>query len=133
MYPPQNDFPEIDQLRLVPDDGSDGIPVELPSRRRRRLRQFLPALPVTLFARLVPLPGKALAVYLVALQRSRMRKRNPVALTTAYLSQFRISRGAKIRALTALEKAGLVRVEKRGRRNPLVHLLEEADCGHAQH
>jgi hypothetical protein len=133
MYPPnhpnspnpEQDFPSIEQLQLTPDVLLEGVPVELPSQQRRRQRHFLPALPAALFVRLAVLPGKALAVYLVALQRSRIKRTNPVALTSAYLSQFGLMRWDKTRALAVLEKAGLVRVERQKRKNPLVHLVEE--------
>jgi hypothetical protein len=101
-----------------------GVKMDLPSARARRERHFLPALPERLFARLAALPGKCLAVYMVLLQRSRMEGANPVALTSAYLRRFGIARWDKQRALSALESAGLVRAERRGRNNPLVWLCE---------
>jgi hypothetical protein len=55
-----------------------------------------------------------------------MQGRNPVELTSARLRQSGINRQDKRRALTALEAAALIHVEKRGRKNPLVHLLEKA-------
>jgi hypothetical protein len=63
-------------------------------------------------------------VYLVLLQRTRIEHRNPVVLTTARLKQYGISRKDKCLALPALEKAGLIRVKRRGRSNPLVRLLK---------
>jgi DNA-binding transcriptional ArsR family regulator len=98
---------------------SDDIYLCPPGRRR-----FLPALPERLFARLVPLPGQCLAVYLILLQRSRIEGANPVVLTGACLDRFGLTRKHKSHALATLETAGLVRVERRGRHNPLVWLLK---------
>jgi DNA-binding transcriptional ArsR family regulator len=125
MYPPSPPFPDPDSLRLDRNGTATEARVELPSLRTRRERHFLPALPEPLFARLAVLPGKALAIYLVLLQRSRMEGENPVALTSACLARFGINRQDKRRALFLMENAGLVRVERRGRRNPLVRLLED--------
>jgi hypothetical protein len=109
----------LDQYGLLPE-----IKVELPSIRKRREKHFVPAIPERLFDRLVALPGKCLGVYLILLQRSCMEKRNAVALTSTRLNRCGITRKQKQRALEILEKHDLVRVEKRGRNNPLVHLLE---------
>jgi hypothetical protein len=118
-------FDDLESLRWKGDETIPAEKIELPRIRERRDRRFFPALPERLFARLVRLPDKCLTVYLVLLQRSRMEKANPVVLTTTYLSQYGISRGTKARSLADLERGGLVRVEKRGRKNPLVWLLEE--------
>jgi hypothetical protein len=46
-------------------------------------------------------------------------------MTCTYLSRFGLTRQDKRRALSVLEGAELIRVEKRGRKNPLVWLCEE--------
>jgi hypothetical protein len=112
-------------LRLEDSDLFAERKVELPAIRARRERHFLPALPEALFGRLAAMPGKCLAVYLILLQRSRMERENPIALTSARLTRSGLTRKHKQRALCDLESAGLIRVEKRKRKNPLVHLLEE--------
>jgi hypothetical protein len=114
-------------LRLDRNGRVPASKVELPSVRARRERRFLPALPERLFTRLAVLPGKCLAVYLILLQRSRLESVNPVSLTSTYLKRFGLQRWDKQRALSALQGAGLVRVERRGRNNPLVWLCEETD------
>jgi DNA-binding transcriptional ArsR family regulator len=124
MYPPSDPF-SPDNLRLNPNGVVSEVKVELPSVRARRERRFFPALSEPLFARLIALPGKSLGVYLILLQRSRIEKSNPVTLTSTYLSRFGLTRQDKRRALSVLEGAGLIRVEKRGRKNPLVWLCEE--------
>jgi hypothetical protein len=49
-------------------------------------------------------------------------QQNPVKLATTEIRGFEISRNQKARALTALEAAGLVTVERRPRKSPLVTL-----------
>ena len=129
MYPPPspNDAFSPDELRLDRNGSVPAAQVELPSVRARRERRFLPPLSERLFARLAVLPGKCLAVYLILLQRSRLESVNPVPLTSTYLKRFGLSRWDKQRALSVLQSAGLIRVERRGRNNPLVWLCQETD------
>jgi hypothetical protein len=103
--------------------------VETPYTRARRRRQFLPALPERHFCRLLLLPGRAWAVYLVALLRSRLEHGKTVTLTTCSLRRFGLTRKDKHHALLHLEKAGLLLVERRGRHNPLITLLDVPDEG----
>jgi hypothetical protein len=62
-----------------------------------------------------------LAIWFLAGLRNRLGRLN---LTTAILARFHVDRYAKSRALKALEGAGLIRVERRGKKNPLVTILE---------
>ena len=128
MYPstpaPAGDFSRASlELKILSPDLAKRVPKVAPSPAKKR--RFLPALSEPLFDKLVSLPGKSWAVYLIVLQRSRMERTNPVALTTSRLKQSGISRMDKLRALAALEKSGLISVERRPRKNPLVTLLEE--------
>lgn len=84
---------------------------------------FIPAFPLSWLAHLAPLPGKALAVYLVLYFRSRIEQSRTVTLKTATLAYFGISRREKQLALQRLETIGLITVERRPRRNPRVTLL----------
>jgi hypothetical protein len=120
MYPP-TDFPDPATL----DTSLDGTAakVRLPPRRRKRDRKFIPTLPETIFCRLVQLPRRSWAVYLVLLQRCRLNRTQSVVLSSCLLSRFGLSRNDKWRALPALEKAGLIRVERHPRRNPTITLL----------
>ena len=97
--------------------------VELPSCRDR-IQRSLPSLPEHLFSQLIRLRGTCWAVYLVIGLRCQLERRRRVVLTSAFLSRFGLTRHDKRRALAALEKAGLIRVEKRDRKNPLVRLCE---------
>lgn len=100
----------------------------LPSITARRERQFMPALPERVFCQVAALPGKALAVYLVVTLRSRLERSQTVTLTSAFLARFGLSRREKARALQQLEDAGLITVERRPRRNPVVTLQEQDAC-----
>jgi hypothetical protein len=97
--------------------------VEVPTIKSRRDRQFLPALPARVFVRLVQLPRRAWAVDRVARPLSRMRGTKPVPLSTCFLGRFGLTRPDKAHALSALERAGLIRVKQEPRRNPTVEIL----------
>ena len=89
----------------------------------KRDRQFVPALPMPLFVKLVNLPGKAWALYLVLWQRTKLERSKSIVLSTTLLARFGLDRDDKRRGLKALAGAGLVRVTSRGRRNPTVQVL----------
>ena len=95
---------------------------ELPSIRARKDRQFMPALSERVFCQVAALPGKALALYLVITLRSRLERSQTVTLTSAFVARFGLSRKEKAGALQQLENAGLITVERRPRRNPVVTL-----------
>jgi hypothetical protein len=106
---------------------------DAPCTKRRRLKEFVGPLPDATFRRLVVLPGKALAVYLILLQRWRIYSRkHPKAtgfsLSSLHLRGYGIGRAVKSRALLALKSAGLIAVEARKNKNPIVTVLEEKPC-----
>jgi hypothetical protein len=92
--------------------------------KRKAPEAFIPTFPKVLLVQLRRL-GMAGWFYLVLLRESRVRKENPLLVTTRCLTTYGFSRKDKTRALTVLETAGLIRVERRPRKNPLVTLLEE--------
>jgi hypothetical protein len=112
----------IDSQRL---DGSDipTVKVETPFLRAKRDRQFL-MVPERAFCRLVPLPGRSWAVYMVLLLRTRLEKSSTVSLTGCFVRRFGLTKDDKFRALQQLEHAGLIRVERERGKNPRVTLLE---------
>jgi hypothetical protein len=74
------------------------------------------------------LPGKApLAVGLAIWFEAGRRRSKEFILTTAILTRFNVGRKAKYKGLTALESAGLIRVHRKARRNPVVVILDDAD------
>jgi hypothetical protein len=83
----------------------------------------MPALSQTVFRQLVRLPRRAWAVYCVLLLRCRLNRGQTVTLTSSFLSRFGLSRNDKARGLIDLEEAGLIRVERRPRRNPTLTVL----------
>jgi hypothetical protein len=105
------------------------VPPISPAPARSGLKQrepFIPTFPVAVLDQLLVLPGKKDGyVYLILLWRCKVEKKNPVVLTSARLAQHGISRIEKWRALCALEQAGLIKVRRRSRKNPLVTLLGE--------
>jgi DNA-binding MarR family transcriptional regulator len=57
-----------------------------------------------------------------------MQNRNhALKLTTAIMKRFEVTPSGKSRALDELEAAGLIRVECRPRKNPLVTIVEVED------
>jgi hypothetical protein len=101
------------------------IPIEVPSVSARRDRLFFPPLPGRLFRTLAPLPGKALALYMILRLRSRLECRQTVVLTSTFMTQFGITRHQKALALACLETQKLITVDHRHGHNPRVTLRAE--------
>jgi hypothetical protein len=82
--------------------------------RAHRTARFLKG-PVSLqgIAQAACLPGKALAVYLAIHHRCDLESSRTITLPAMLLAQFGVNRNAKARALRHLERAGLVRVERK--------------------
>jgi hypothetical protein len=95
-------------------------------KARRFLKGPIPWLWIEAAARL---PGKALAVGLVLWREAGMDGSGSVKLTTAKLAGLNLDRAGKARALKGLEAAGLVHVERNGRRTPLVSILVAEPSG----
>src|SRR5262249_33975620 len=107
--------------------GGNPIPerkLELPSVTERKVRRFIPPVPMPWFDRACVLPGKALAVGMVLWYLAPRRRGRTVALTQAALNQHGLNRWVKYDALKALESAGLVAVRRRGKKNPEVTVLD---------
>jgi len=84
-------------------------------------------IPLAWLSRACALPGHTVSVALAVwfLAGLRDRKTN-LKLTTATVERFNIDRSLKTRALKALEGAGLIKVERNGRKNPIVTILDVA-------
>lgn len=98
--------------------------IETPTVKSKRDRRYIPTIPARVFVKLIKLPRRTWAVYLVALLRSRLNRSKTVPLATCFLNSFGLTKGDKAGALPRLERAGLLRVEQRGKRNPLVTILD---------
>ena len=81
-------------------------------------------LPLLWMQRAAHLPGKALHVALALWYLSGLQKCRTIRLATKSLAVMGVSRDAKYDALSRLEEAGLVSVDQRPGRAPVVTLLE---------
>ena len=90
---------------------------------------FLKAMiPLGWLSRACRLSGKALATALAIWYLKGLRNSyEGLMLTTAVVERLGISRYSKSRALRDLERAGLIRVERRPQKNPLVTILKVDD------
>jgi DNA-binding transcriptional ArsR family regulator len=106
---------------------ADAKAVTKPKPKAKKISgEFLKGpIPLPWLTAVTKLSGKApLAVALAVWFEAGRRKSNEVKLTTAILQRFSVNRKAKYTALKALEKAGLVRVRREPRRNPVVTILD---------
>jgi hypothetical protein len=105
-------------------------------KKRRQEREYVGPVSDSVFRRLVHLPGKSLAVYLILLQRWRIYlwecrkygRKEEFTLSGKLLRDYGIDAHTKARSIAALESAGLITVERRPRKNPIVTLLQEKPC-----
>jgi hypothetical protein len=73
--------------------------------------------------RAAELPGKAFVIGLCLWRLRGATNKNTIPLSNTELRPFKVDRAAKSRALTALEKAGLISVERHRGRWPVVTLI----------
>jgi len=101
--------------------------VELPSVTARRNNQFV-RIPLRLFEALVPLPGKALAVYQLLWRRHHMEQKPlSVQLTAAERQRCQLTPRQVALALKVLEQAGFIRLDPRVGKCPRVTLRPMAE------
>jgi DNA-binding transcriptional ArsR family regulator len=74
------------------------------------------------------LPGSALAVGILAWHLVGFQKNGPVRITAAKASELGVSPRAVRRGLAALEKSGLVKVDRHRGRGPDVTVLAAPEC-----
>jgi hypothetical protein len=125
-------FADLDRLRLpstprVPTSPPAAVPPPTPKAKPKKITGEFAKGPIPLpwLTLASKLAGKApLAVALAVWFEAGRRKSKEVRLTTAILERFNVNRKAKYRALEELEKAGLVRVRRESRRNPVVTILD---------
>jgi DNA-binding transcriptional ArsR family regulator len=102
------------------------------SRRRKFSRQphrgeFLKGpIPMAALDTAARLPGKALAVYLAIQHRAALTGGDQVTLPAARLAAMGVSKDAKSRALTALEAADLITLDRASGRAARIRLLADA-------
>jgi hypothetical protein len=122
-------FADLDRLRLpatpVPTAPKLSGPPVTPKPKRMTGEFLKGPIPLPWLTAASKLAGKGpLAVALAVWFEAGRRKSQEVRLTTAILQRFNVNRKAKYRALRSLEKAGLVRVRRERRKNPVVTILE---------
>jgi hypothetical protein len=98
------------------------VPHETSSVAQRRDRSFFPALPERLVCALVPLPGKAWAVFLALWRECAINHSLEVTLTSTFLKRLGVTHDQKARAVAALKAAGLITVDQQVGKNPTATL-----------
>ncbi len=104
------------------EDSEPVVAAALPSSVARQARHYIPTLPIAVFRQICHL-GQAGYIFMLIWMRSKIEKRQTVAVTTSLLLLYGYSRKTKAAALRTLEDAGLIRVERKVGKNPLATLL----------
>ena len=114
------------ELRFQPGQFAERkVPAKISKRPQRLKGEFLKApIPLEWLSLACCLPGKTLAVGLAIWFESGRKKRRKVILTGPILDRFGVNRFAEYRALRALERAGLARVERSLGKNPEVEIMD---------
>ncbi len=117
----------------MPSPADDRLPEKLSDaslrRRRRRMQrqegEFVKGpIPTTWIKRAAQLPGKALAVGMTLwFQVGVCGRKEDLPVTSKLVVAYGVSRKARYRAIAALERAHLIRVDRRRGRCPRVTLL----------
>ena len=116
---------DLDALRVDPTDGELIKLAKVPAKVEKRRRGFI-MLPWHWFEKLVDETGQTYRVALYLLYVGWKNDGEPIKLTNVALKDVGVSRQSKWRALARLEALGLIRVECRPDRSPIVHLLSHA-------
>lgn len=121
-------FENLDSLKINKTTASSIVAAKVadPKGKKKSSGEFLKGpVPLLWLTAAAQLSGKApLAVGLAIWFESGRRKSNEVKLTSAILQRFAIKRKSKYTALKSLEDAGLIRVRREPRKNPMVTILE---------
>jgi hypothetical protein len=113
---PDDDPFDIEKLRLPPDQ------VTLTPRKILKRRQHFIQVPFTWLERLKGASGQAYAMALHLLYLHWKAKGGPVKLANGMLKIDGISRASKWRTLVELERRGLISIERRPKKSPLVSI-----------
>lgn len=129
MNKPANDvFDNLDCLKINNLVASPKVAAKSFDQKEKKkiLGEFLKGpIPLPWLTAAAQLSGKApVAVGLAIWFEAGRRKSNEVKLTSAILQRFAIKRKSKYSALKSLEDAGLIRVRREPRKNPMVTILE---------
>ena len=98
--------------------------------RQRRAGRFLKGpIPMSDIAAAAKLPGKVLAVYLAVRHRADLTRSAAVTLPASLMHELGVDKDALARALRQLEAAGLVTVERKRGRSPVITITQESKNG----
>jgi hypothetical protein len=112
---------DLERLRIDPNDGELMRLAKVPAKIQKRREQFI-MVPWGWLEGLARAPASTFHVALYLLHLHWKDHGNPVKVPNATLRTLGVSRQSKWRALADLEERGLVSVERRPSRSPLVHL-----------
>jgi hypothetical protein len=110
-----------DELALTDEQVQERL-ASVPRKIQKRRQHFI-ALPWMWFERLKGAHGQTYRVALYLLYLHWKGGGTPIKLTNGMLRIDGVSRYSKWRAVNSLERLGLVEVERRPRRSPLIRLL----------
>lgn len=113
---------DLDTLRVDPKDGELLRLAKTPAKIEKRRRGFI-ILPWSWYEKLGGETGQTYRVALYLLYISWKNDGGPIKLTNVGLKDVGVSRQSKWRALARLEALGLIQVECRPDRSPIVYLL----------
>ncbi len=120
-------FPAPETLSLPPGSIPKGKPIRTRAPRHRRGEMFLRGpIPLHWITIASHLGGKALHVGLAIWFFAGMKRSRIISLNLSQPEKFGFDRFSGSRALAALEKAGLVLVERHPGRKPVVTILDGA-------
>jgi hypothetical protein len=119
---------DLDDLKLPPEMVCER-PVGIPERIKKRQRQFV-QLPLALVDKVAcHSRDKTFAVLCYLLHENWKQGGGPIKVPNGFLNKLGVGRGAKSRALKKLERLGIISVERRDRKSPIVTIRSEMADG----
>jgi hypothetical protein len=124
---------DLDTFRLK-EPGILAVEVTQPLRGTRRYprktrpkgEEFLRGpIPMWWLQQAAQLPGPTVELGIVLWRMAFLRNDMAVQLTSTGLQEMNVDRSAKLRALMNMEKAGLIKVERKHGKNPVVTIVDE--------
>jgi DNA-binding transcriptional ArsR family regulator len=113
---------EDEDIIDVADYRNSGKSIELRPKRRGR---FIPPIPEWWAAIAMALPGKAYHVGSIVWQECRLNGSAPCKLTRHVWEKFGLHRHTVRGGLKVLKEAGLIELEKSGKRSPLITIVND--------
>ena len=115
---------KLDDLRLPPEMVRER-PVGMPQRIKKRHQIFV-QVPLILVDKMVRHSrDKTFAVLCHLLHEDWKQGGGPIKVPNGFLKRLGVGRGAKSRALKKLERLGIISVERRDRKSPIVTITVE--------